>query len=167
MSAIVHLLHHTKCRIGELLALNLSDLDIKNQKFQVLGKGNKQRWCFYSDDAAESLDQYFKYSRHQNINALFPAEHPVTIKISRISYYTLHDYWRKITSIYPKLNGVCIHDSRHTYATERVGLISIEELRSLMGHESIQTTLGYQKVTSQKSESAARQALNILINSES
>ncbi|WP_338010323.1 tyrosine-type recombinase/integrase [Fortiea contorta] len=65
MSAIIHLLHRTGCRIGELLALNLSDLDIKNQKFQVLGKGNKQRWCFYSDDAAESLAQYFQYSRHK------------------------------------------------------------------------------------------------------
>ncbi|MHC5611258.1 MAG: hypothetical protein ACYTXA_09615 [Nostoc sp.] len=29
MSAIIHLLHRTGCRIGELLALNLSDLDIK------------------------------------------------------------------------------------------------------------------------------------------
>jgi integrase/recombinase XerD len=167
MSAIIHLLHRTGCRIGELLALNLSDLDIKNQKFQVLGKGNKQRWCFYSDDAAESLAQYFQYSRHKNIDALFTAQHPVTLKVSRISYYTLHDYWRKVTSTYPELNGVHIHDLRHTYATERVGLISIEELRSLMGHESIQTTLRYQKVTSQKAESAARHALNILITLDS
>ncbi len=86
----------------------------------------------------------------------------------------MHDYWRKITNTYPELNGVRIHDLRHTYATERVGLISIEELRSLMGHESIQTTLRYQKVTSlrdatrtQKAESAARHALNILINPDS
>jgi integrase/recombinase XerD len=167
MSAIIHLLHRTGCRIGELLALNLSDLDIKNQKFQVLGKGNKQRWCFYSDDAAKSLDKYFQRSRHKNIDALFTAQHPVTLKVSRISYYTLHDYWRKITSAYPELNGVRIHDLRHTYATERVGLTSIEELRSLMGHESIQTTLRYQKVTSQKAESAARHALSILINPDS
>jgi integrase/recombinase XerD len=76
----------------------------------------------------------------------------------------LHDYWREITSTNPELTGVRIHDLRHTYATERVGLISIEELRSLMGHESIQTTLRYQKVTSQKAESAARHALNMLIN---
>ncbi|PLZ18783.1 tyrosine-type recombinase/integrase [Fischerella thermalis] len=167
MSAIIHLLHRTGCRIGELLALNLSDLDIKNQKFQVLGKGNKQRWCFYSDDAAKSLDKYFQHSRHKNIDALFTAQHPVTLKVSRISYYTFHDYWRKITNTYPELNGVRIHDLRHTYATERVGLISIEELRSLMGHESIQTTLRYQKVTSQKAESAARHALSILINPDS
>ena len=51
MSAIIYLLHRTGCRIGELLALNLEGIDIKNQKFQVLGKGNKKRWCFYSDDA--------------------------------------------------------------------------------------------------------------------
>lgn len=86
------------------------------------------------------------------------------IKVSRISYHTLHDYWRETTNQYPQLQGVRIHDLRHTFATERVGLISIEELCSLMGHESIQTTLRYAKVTSHKSESAARHALNILIN---
>lgn len=86
------------------------------------------------------------------------------IKVSRISYHTLHDYWRETTNQYPQLQLCRIHDLRHTFATERVGLISIEELCSLMGHESIQTTLRYAKVTSHKSESAARHALNILIN---
>jgi integrase/recombinase XerD len=150
--------------VGEVLALNLEDIDLKHQKFQVLGKGNKQRWCFYSDDAAKSLDEYLKYSRHQSINALFTAQHPVTLKVSRISYHTLYAYWREITNMQEQLQGVRIHDLRHTFATERVGLISIEELRSLMGHESIQTTLQYQKVTSRKAESAARRALDALIN---
>lgn len=166
LCAIINLLHRTGCRIGELLALNLDSVDINNQKFQVLGKGNKQRWCFYSNDAASTLAKYLKHSRHQNNLALFTAQHPVTLKVSRISYHTLHDYWREITDTYPQLQGVRIHDLRHTFATERVGLISIEELCSLMGHESIQTTLRYAKVTSQKSESAARHALNILINSD-
>jgi integrase/recombinase XerD len=173
LSAIVYFLHRTGCRIGELLALNIDSVDIKNQKFQVLGKGNKQRWCYYSEDAARALAKYLKYSRHQNTDALLTAQHPVTLKVSRISYHTLHDYWRETTNKHPQLQGVRIHDLRHTFATERVGLISIEELCSLMGHESIQTTLRYAKVTSlrdaartQKSESAARHALNILINSD-
>jgi integrase/recombinase XerD len=165
-STIIYLLHRTGCRIGEILALNLSAIDIKNQKFQVLGKGNKQRWCFYSDDAAEALFKYLKYSRHQGHEALFTAQHPVTLKVSRISYHTLHEYWREITTQHRELNGVRIHDLRHTFACERVGLVSIEELRALMGHESIQTTLQYQKVTSHKAESAARRALNALMNTE-
>jgi integrase/recombinase XerD len=163
-NAIIHLLHRTGCRIGELLALNLADIDIPLQKFQVLGKGNKQRWCFYSDDAADALAKYLRYSRHNSANALFTAQHPVTLKISRISYHTLHEYWREITKSYKQLNGVHIHDLRHTYACERVGLVSLEELRALMGHESIQTTLRYQKVTSQKAESAARRAFDVLIH---
>jgi integrase len=34
--------------------------------------------------------------------------------------------------------GSVMHDLRHTFATERVGLISVEELRALMGHQNIQ-----------------------------
>ncbi|GAX46236.1 phage integrase family protein [Tolypothrix sp. NIES-4075] len=49
-------------------------------------------------------------------------------------------------------------------ATERVGLMGIEELRALMGHESIQTTLRYQKVTSQRAEIVAQLALKNLPN---
>lgn len=164
LNAIVHLLHRTGCRIGELLALNLSNVDLINQKFQVLGKGNKQRWCFYSEDASIALDNYLNRSRHKKSEALFTAQHPTTLKVSRISYYTLHDYWQEITNQYQELNGVRIHDLRHTFATERVGIISIEQLRALMGHESIQTTLHYSKVTSQKAEYSARQAFNVLIN---
>jgi integrase/recombinase XerD len=58
--------------------------------------------------------------------------------------------------------GIRLHDLRHTYATERVQLISLEELRALMGHDNIQTTLHYQKVTSQKAEEAAQKALQLL-----
>ncbi len=59
-----------------------------------------------------------------------------------------------------------MHDIRHSYATERVGLMSIEELRALMGHSNIQTTLRYQKVTSLKAEEIAKKALNILVKNE-
>ena len=57
-----------------------------------------------------------------------------------------------------------MHDLRHTFATERVGLMGIEELRALMGHENIQTTLRYQKVTSSRAEEVAKKALKILEN---
>lgn len=51
---------------------------------------------------------------------------------------------------------------RHTFATERVGLMGIEELRALMGHQNIQTTLRYQKVTSQRAETVAKKAFESL-----
>lgn len=46
---IVRLLHSTGARISEVLALDLSEIDRENRKFQVMGKGRKQRWCFYGE----------------------------------------------------------------------------------------------------------------------
>ncbi|MEO0844335.1 MAG: tyrosine-type recombinase/integrase [Cyanobacteria bacterium J06632_19] len=162
MNAIIHLLHHSGCRIAELLALNIDDLDFTKYRFQVVGKGNKQRSCYFGNAAAEALNKYIKYERHNTVNALFTAQQPVTKVSSRISYRTVHEYWRKLITDYPELVGIRIHDLRHTFATERVGLMGIEELRALMGHENIQTTLRYQKVTSARAEEVARQALERL-----
>lgn len=68
-----------------------------------------------------------------------------------------------MTDPFPLITGIRLHDLRHTFATERVGLIGIEELRALMGHQHIQTTLRYQKVTSERAELAAQTALNKLL----
>ncbi len=163
MNAIVHLLHRTGARISELLALNLEDIDLNSQKFQVLGKGNKRRWCFYSEDAANSLADYIKYERFAPHPALLTARQPKSLIVSRMSYQTVHKYWTEITALSPELKDIRIHDLRHTFATERVGLMGIEELRALMGHTSIQTTLRYQKVTSARAEMVARQALTCLV----
>jgi integrase/recombinase XerD len=55
---------------------------------------------------------------------------------------------------------------RNTFSTERVGLMGIEGLSPLMGHENIQTTLRYQKVASNRAEEVANKALEILANTE-
>ena len=161
MNALVFLLHQTGARIAEILALDLADVDQGNCKFQVIGKGNKQRWCFYGLEAAKALERYLRYDRHPDSPALFTAQQPISHVISRLSYATAYKDWKDFTQE-PPLAGIRIHDLRHTFATERVGLMGIEELRALMGHEQIQTTLRYQKVTSARAEVVARQALSEL-----
>ncbi|EKU96850.1 site-specific recombinase XerD [Leptolyngbya sp. PCC 7375] len=161
---LVILLHRTGARISEVLALDLADLDFEHQKFQVLGKGNKQRWCFYSDDVAQQLATYLQYYRHEDCPALFTAQQPIAGTVSRLSYRTIYQNWRQLIADIPELEGVRLHDLRHTFATERVGLMGIEELRALMGHQSIQTTLRYQKVTSARAEMVAKRALKTLAN---
>lgn len=161
--ALVHLLHRSGARIAEILALDLSEINLENGKFQVVGKGNKQRWCFYSQDAANALLHYLRYYRHPHCVALFTAQQPYSGKVTRLSYATVYKDWKRLTDNHPALWGVRIHDLRHTFATERVGLMGIEELRALMGHEHIQTTLRYQKVTSARAETVAKQALAELI----
>jgi integrase/recombinase XerD len=143
LSALVRLLHSSGARIAEVLALNLEQIDCKARKFQVVGKGNKQRWCFYSEVAQWSLNNYLKYYRYPTHSALFTAQQPKTLVVSRLSYRMAHKSWTSLIGNATELQGVRLHDLRHTFATERVGLMGIEELRALMGHESIQTTLRY------------------------
>jgi integrase/recombinase XerD len=152
------LYHSSGARISEVLALDLAEINIDVRKFQVIGKGNKTRWCFYSEDAAESLTYYIKYARHKNHSALFTAEQQFTNLHSRLSYRAAYQSWIELKSSEILLEGIRFHDLRHTFATERVGLMGIEELRALMGHENIQTTLQYSKVTSQRAEQVAQLA---------
>lgn len=165
LNALVHLLHRTGARIAELLALDLVDIDLEHRRFQVIGKGNKQRWCFYSLDAAKALAHYLDYYRHGNCPALFTAQQPQTGTVNRLSYATVYKDWKRLLQNHLHLGDVRIHDLRHTFATERVGLMGIEELRALLGHENIQTILRYQKVTSARAELVAQQALSQLIES--
>lgn len=162
MSALVNLLYSSGARIAEVLALDLAQINIDDRKFQVIGKGNKTRWCFYSEDAAQSLNYYIKYYRHSDCLALFTAEQPFTHAHSRLSYPAAYQSWTRLLSSEIQLQGIRFHDLRHTFATERVGLMGIEELRALMGHENIQTTLKYSKVTSQRAEQVAQLAFERL-----
>ena len=163
MTAIVSLLHRSGARISEILQLDLNDVDFEEQRFQVLGKGNKQRWCFFSKDAAIALTEYIREARHPGSAALFTAQQPISLETSRISYRRIHQCWKTLIAPYPDLKEARLHDLRHTFATERVGMMGIEELRALMGHENIQTTLRYQKVTSRRAEFVAKQALEKLV----
>jgi integrase/recombinase XerD len=164
LHTLVCLLHRSGTRISEILALDLEQINLDNRKFEVVGKGHKKRWCFYSQDAAFLLDKYIHFYRYTTHPALFTARHPVTFQVTRLSYSYTYSLWRNLIAQSPLLQGIRLHDLRHTFATERVGLMGIEELRALMGHEHLETTLRYQKVTSQRAELIAHKALDFLIN---
>lgn len=162
IEALVRLLHRSGGRISEILALDLADIDFKDYRFQVVGKGNKKRWCFFSTDAHHSLQTYLKYYRHSQSPALFTAQQRLSQHINRLSYGTAYKSFKQMISGHPELEGIRLHDLRHTFATERVGLMGLEELRALMGHQNIQTTLRYQKVTSNQAQKAAQKAFQAL-----
>jgi integrase/recombinase XerD len=155
LSALVHLLHSSGARIAEILALDLSDIDFTARKFQVIGKGNKQRWCFYNEETDLCLNNYIKYYRHPQISALFTAQKPNQEYVSRLSYATAYSTLKNAVKNIPELEDVGFHHLRHTFASQRVGIMGIEELRALMGHEKIQTTLRYSKITSQRAQEVA------------
>lgn len=163
LHTLVLLLHRAGARVSEALALNLENINKASCKFRVIGKGNKQRWCFYGEDLTSVLEKYLRLYRHQDSPALFTAQSPFTKDVTRLSYRTAYEDWSQVIQQNPELEGIRLHDLRHTFATERVGLMGIEELRALMGHTNIHTTLRYQKVTSSRAEKVAKKALEVLV----
>ena len=162
LHALIVLLHQTGARIEEILALDLEQIDFENREFKVVGKRAKSRWCYFAAEGATVLSRYIRRYRHSEHSALFTARHPITYRVTRLSYRTAYDDWRSLIDRKKELKGCRLHDLRHTFGTERVGLMQIEELSALMGHEDIRTTLRYAKATSARAKSVAQSALTAL-----
>ena len=56
--AVYALMYQVGLRVGEVHSLNLANLDIKNKKISVIGKGKKPRTLHMNDELIEILCQY-------------------------------------------------------------------------------------------------------------
>ena len=143
--AIVELLYASGMRVSEMEALNRSDIDLVNKAVKVYGKGGKERWVYINDTAAYYVDAYLR-SRTDNDFALFVGlRNPYTrLDVSAIQRM-LRELGKRtgIKKVHP-------HRFRRTLATDllRKGM-TIEEVSMILGHEKIDTTMGYCNINQQ------------------
>nr|WP_235670931.1 tyrosine-type recombinase/integrase [Mycoplasmopsis bovis] len=110
--AIVNLLSSTGMRIGELVNLNISDVNFYERECLVLGKGNKQRIVYFDARSKLSLKEYLE-SRNDYNHALF-----VTLRSphKRVSINAIESRLRKIGKIF-NIQKLHPHKFRRTLAT--------------------------------------------------
>lgn len=145
LHAIVRLLHRTGAKVSEVLSLNLEDIDLDNRQIQVIGYRDRVRSLVYSVDVSPILERYLDRYRHRDPSALFTSIHRATGEVIRLPYAVLYRDWQKLIALSPDLKSFRINDLRHTFAVERVGIMPIDRLQDLMGHEDIKMTLRYKK----------------------
>jgi site-specific recombinase XerD len=58
--AILEFLASSGCRVSEVTALNVEDIDLEKRSTVVTGKGSKERRVFFSQSAANALVEYWK-----------------------------------------------------------------------------------------------------------
>jgi integrase/recombinase XerD len=143
MCALISLLHHTGVTVTELLALDLADIDRVNRKFQVVGRGNRKRWCFYSADTAAVLEDYVALERSSDCSALFTVEQYFSKQVSRLSYRTVHKYWKDLIEQDVLLKNMRISDLRNTFISAHIETMEAEEINRLLGTKYIQKELFY------------------------
>ena len=137
--AIIDLLYSTGIRVGELVNLDIKDINFEERECIVYGKGEKERRVYFDAKAKLHLQNYIS-SRKDNNPALFvtlDAPHE-RLKISGVEI-RLRELGRKLnlTRIHP-------HKFRRTMATMAIDKgMPIEQVQKLLGHSQIDTTMHY------------------------
>ncbi len=143
---IMALLAESGCRVGE--ALNSLKTNLRqNMIYLPITKSGSPRYICFSEPLGKQLTNFA--ASHPSIY-IFPA--PLNL-CKPMDYSVFHNAFLKMRiGIYVQSTGklVTIHGIRHTFASERVGIVDPLELKELMGHQSIQTTLRYISVSKQK-----------------
>lgn len=137
---LVEVLLGTGMRISEALSLNRQSIDFKNKEARVIGKGNKERVVFFTDDALFWISQYLGRRTDKN-EAIFitTGKNPKRLKNQDLTRYFKRQ--RMIAGINKKVTPHCL---RHCFASHLVfNNCPFSEIKTLMGHERLDTTIRY------------------------
>lgn len=140
--AIIDLLYSTGMRVGELVNLNIDDIDLEGRECVVYGKGDKERRVYFDAKSKVHLKEYID-SRNDDNPALFVTLNPPfkRLKISGVEI-RLRELGREL-----KLERIHPHKFRRTMATRAIDKgMPIEQVQKILGHSQIDTTMQYAMV---------------------
>lgn len=148
--AIIDLLYSTGIRVGELVNLNIEDIDLEGRECVVYGKGDKERRVYFDAKAKVHLKEYIE-TRRDNNEALFvtlDAPHD-RLKISGVEI-RLRKLGRELN-----LERIHPHKFRRSMATRAIDKgMPIEQVQKILGHSQIDTTMQYAMVNQNNVKSA-------------
>lgn len=135
--ALIEMLASTGCRVSELSSINLNDIDFIRKKVRIIGKGDKERTVFISDQAMIYLNRYLETRQDNNISLFVSKRHP-------------YDQLRKdgIERIVRDLGRSCNvyahpHKFRRTLCTQLIKRgMPLQDVAILLGHADINMTAG-------------------------
>lgn len=140
--AIIDLLYSTGIRVGELVNLNIDDIDLDGRECVVYGKGDKERRVYFDAKAKVHIEDYIN-SRVDKNKALFvtlDAPHE-RLKISGVEI-RLRQLGRRL-----QLEKIHPHKFRRSMATRAIDKgMPIEQVQKILGHSQIDTTMQYAMV---------------------
>ena len=137
--AMIDLLYSTGIRVGELVNLNISDINFEERECVVFGKGDKERQVYFDAKAKLHLQRYLQERNDENPALFVSLDAPFDrLKISGVEI-RLRQLGRSINAekIHP-------HKFRRTMATRAIDKgMPIEQVQKILGHSQIDTTMQY------------------------
>lgn len=137
--AMIDLLYSTGMRVGELVNLDISNVDFDARECVVAGKGDKERKVYFDAKTKLHLQTYLNERKDSNPALFVSLNAPYNrLKISGVEI--------RIRSLgkAAKLNRIHPHKFRRTMATRAIDKgMPIEQVQKILGHSQIDTTLQY------------------------
>ena len=128
-------------RICEIATLKIEDINSKEHKLRVLGKGNKERYTILPDIVIKFLRIYYKQKRYTIKSGYLFKGINLNEHISSRSIGNCFHYLKKEYNLPPEITE---HSLRHSFATfYLMNDGDILTLKSMMGHKSLNSTSIY------------------------
>ena len=150
-TALILVMYSGGLRISETASLSLKDMESDFSGANIIGKGDKQRRAFFSEEAMEALHAYMP-ARQERLKAERPTDRLfISLKGAPISVPGV----RWIISKYDERSGlgknIHPHSLRHSFATHLVNSgCDVRIVQELLGHASISTTQRYTHVNMER-----------------
>ena len=141
--AMIDLLYSTGIRVGELVNLNINDINFEERECIVYGKGNKQRKVYFDAKTKVHLKRYLEQRKDYSEALFVTLDSPFErLKISGVEIRL-----RKLGRLASLDQSVHPHKFRRSMATRAIDKgMPIEQVQKLLGHQQIDTTMHYAMV---------------------
>jgi integrase/recombinase XerC len=157
--AMLETLYATGIRVGELVGLDVDDVDRDRHVLRVLGKGRKERTVPYGGPAARALDAWLVRGRPAlAADGAGPALF-LGVRGRRIDQRAVRTLVHRRIADVPGAPDIGPHGLRHTAATHLLeGGADLRSVQELLGHASLATTQLYTHVSTDRLRRAYQQA---------
>jgi len=157
--AMLELLYATGIRVGELVGLDVDDIDRDRFVVRVFGKGRKERSVPFGRPAARALDFWLKQGRPRLVIEGSGAALFLGARGRRIDQRAVRTLVHRRIAEVTGAPDIGPHGLRHTAATHLLeGGADLRSVQELLGHASLATTQLYTHVTTDRLRRAYQQA---------
>jgi integrase/recombinase XerC len=157
--AVLELLYATGIRVGELVGLDIDDLDRERRVVRVFGKGRKERSVPYGLPASDALESYLRTGRPRLSVESSGAAVFLGARGGRIDQRAVRRIVHERLAAVDGAPDIGPHGLRHTAATHLLeGGADLRSVQEILGHASLGTTQIYTHVSNERLRSAFAQA---------
>ncbi|MGZ5415093.1 tyrosine recombinase XerC [Aeromicrobium sp.] len=157
--AILELLYATGIRVGELVGVDIDDIDRSRNVVRVFGKGRKERSVPFGGPAADAVDLWMTRGRPEVMTADSGAALFLGARGGRIDPRAVRRIVHERVAGVEGAPDMGPHGLRHTAATHLLeGGADLRSVQEILGHASLSTTQIYTHVSNEHLRKAFRLA---------